>query len=68
MKRPKQKRQSEQRFPIIFPLVSVQTLREVAKTYPAFRRVDYQLRQDYKPIFFAIQRARDEITAQTATR
>jgi hypothetical protein len=41
-----------------FPL---QTLREAAKTYFVFRGVDYHFRQDYKPIFFRMQRGPDAI-------
>ena len=66
MKTAKQKRPSEQRFPITFLSVPIQTLREARKAYFAFRRVDYHFRQDYKSIFFRIQRARDAITARQA--
>ena len=66
MKTAKQKRLSEQLFPITFPSIPIQTLRAAAKTYFAFRRVDYHFRQDYKSIFFWIQRARDAITAGQA--
>ena len=51
METAKQKRQSEQRFPITFLSVPIQTLREASKAYFAFRRVDYHFRQDYKSIF-----------------
>ena len=51
MKTAKQKRLSEQRFPITFQSVPIQTLREASKTLLAFRRVDYHFRQDYKSIF-----------------
>jgi len=64
MKTAKQKRLSEQRFPITFPSIPIQTLRAAAKTYLAFRRVDYHFGRDYKSIFFRIQRARDAITAR----
>ena len=36
---------------------------QAPKAYFAFRGVDYHFRQDYKPIFSGIQRARDAITA-----
>ena len=51
MKRAKQKRQSEQRLPITFLSVPIQTLREAPKAYFAFRRLDYHFRQNYKSIF-----------------
>jgi len=51
MKRAKKQRPGEQRLPIIFPSVPIQTLRAVANNYFAFRRVDYHFRQDYKSIF-----------------
>lgn len=51
MNRAKEKRPGEQRFPIIFPSVPVQTLRVAAKTYFAFRRVGYHFREDWKYIF-----------------
>ena len=51
MKRAKQKRASEQRFPISFLLVPIQTLREAPKAYFAFRGLGYHFGQDYKPIF-----------------
>ena len=53
----KQKRPNEQRFPITFQSVPIQTLREAPKASFAFRRVDYHFGQDYKSIFFRIQRA-----------
>jgi hypothetical protein len=62
----KQKRPNEQRFAITFPSVPVQTLRAAPKAYFAFRSVDYHIGQDYKFIFFRIQRARDAITARQA--
>jgi hypothetical protein len=52
MKIAKQKKPSEQRFPINFLSVPIQTLREAPKAYSAFRGLDYHFRQDYKPIFF----------------
>jgi len=51
MKRTKQKRPSEQRFPITFESVPVQTLRGLAKTYLAFRGVEYHFRRNIKNRF-----------------
>ena len=50
MKIAKQKRPSEQRFPISLLSVPIQTLHEAPKAYFAFRGLDYHFRQDYKPI------------------
>jgi hypothetical protein len=51
MKTAKQKRPSEQRFPITFQSVPIQTLREAPEGHFAFRGLDYHFRQDYKSIF-----------------
>jgi len=51
MKRTKQKRPSEQRFPITFESVPVQTLRGLAKTYLAFRGVEYHFGRNIKNRF-----------------
>jgi hypothetical protein len=55
MKTAKQKRPNEQRFPITFQSVPIQTLQKAPKAYFAFRGLDYHSRKDYKPIFFWIQ-------------
>jgi hypothetical protein len=51
MRRARQKSPGEQRFPITFPSIPIQTLRAAANTYFALRGVDYHFRQDYKSYF-----------------
>jgi hypothetical protein len=55
MKIAKQKRASEQRFPISLLSVPIQTLHEAPKAYLAFRDLDYHFRKDYKSIISGIQ-------------
>jgi hypothetical protein len=50
MKIAKQKRPSEQRFPISLLSVPIQTLHAAPKAYFAFRGLNYHFRKDYKPI------------------
>ena len=53
IKTAKHKRLSEQRFPITLLSVPIQTLHEAPEGLLAFRGLEYHLRHDYKPIFFA---------------
>src|SRR5437762_12713499 len=60
MRRVKQKRPGDQRFPIIFPSVPVQTLRAAAKTYFAFRDAVIILNRITNA--FLVQREHDAVT------
>jgi hypothetical protein len=57
MKRAKQKRKTEQRFPITIPSIPIQTLHASRENYPAPRGVDYHFRENYKAIFLGPNRA-----------